>query len=259
MQREKINVTIWNEYRHERSDPAITRIYPDGIHGTLSTLLSAEPDMFVRTATLDMPSHGLNDEVLADTDVLLWWGHLAHGEVSDTVVEKVRQRVLDGMGLIVLHSGHGSRIFERLLGTRTGRLKWREAGERERLWVVNPGHPIAAGVPECIEIAQEEMYGEHFEIPAPDALVFISWFQGGEVFRSGACWRRGKGRIFYFRPGHEAYPTYHHPDVCLVIRNAVRWAAPGDSACVAYGKVEPRESLTPCLQDAGMVMTPGRP
>lgn len=245
MQNERIRVTVWNEHRHERSDPAIAGIYPDGIHGALSSLLSVEPDMIVRTATLDMPSHGLDDTVLAATDVLLWWGHLAHGEVSDAVVEAVRRRVLDGMGLIVLHSGHGARVFERLLGTMPGRLKWREAGERERLWVVEPGHPIADGLPECIEIEREEMYGEHFDIPAPDELVFISWFQGGEVFRSGACWRRGKGRIFYFRPGHEAYPTYHHPHVRQVIRNAVRWAASGGSGSVAYGNVAPREVLAP--------------
>jgi trehalose utilization protein len=179
----------------------------------------------VRTATLDEPEHGLTEEVLAETDVLLWWGHMAHKEVSDEVVERVQKRVLEGMGLIVLHSAHVSKIFVKLMGTGC-MLRWREAGERERLWVVAPGHPIAEGIGDYFEIPHEEMYGEFFDIPAPDALVFVSWFQGGEVFRSGCCFERGQGRIFYFRPGHETHPTYHQPEVQRVISNAVRWAAP---------------------------------
>ena len=164
----------------------------------------------VETATLDMPEHGLTEERLAKTDVLLWWGHMAHGKVDDAIVERVQKRVWEGMGLIVLHSGHFSKIFKRLLGTPCS-LKWREAGEIERLWVINRNHPIAAGLPEYIEIEHEEMYGEPFPIPEPLETVFISCFEGGEVFRSGVTFQRGAGRIFYFRPGHEAYPTYHNP------------------------------------------------
>jgi len=219
-----IRVTVWNEYRHERKSPEVAKIYPEGIHGTLAKVLG-EKGYTVRTATLDEPEHGLTDEVLNNTDVLLWWGHMAHGEVRDDIVEKVHKRVLDGMGLVVLHSGHFSKIFKKLLGTDCD-LKWRETNDKERMWVVAPNHPITEGIGEYIEIEHEEMYGEPFGIPEPDTLVFVSWFTGGEVFRSGCCYTRGQGRIFYFRPGHETLPTYHHPEVQLVISNAVRWANP---------------------------------
>jgi trehalose utilization protein len=216
-------VTVWAEFRQERNDPAVRMVYPDGIHVVIAEGLR-EAGAEVRIASLDEPDQGLAEDTLADTDVLTWWGHVAHGEVDDAVVERVHRRVLAGMGLIVLHSGHHSRIFKRLMGT-TCDLNWREAGERERLWVVDPAHPIADGLGEGFEIEAEEMYGEHFDVPAPDRLVLISSFEGGEVFRSGCCYERGRGRIFYFRPGHETHPTYHHPGVRRVIANAVRWAA----------------------------------
>jgi trehalose utilization protein len=230
----EIRVTVWNEYRHERNDQHVASIYPEGIHTTIATALEKSGLKKVRTATLDEPEHGLSQEVLAATDVLIWWGHQAHGEVNDEIVTRVQQRVLDGMGLIVLHSGHFSKIFKRLMGTSCD-LKWRESGDRERLWVVAPGHPIVEGLGEYIEIDEEEMYGEHFDIPAPDTLVFISWFTGGEVFRSGCCYTRGAGKIFYFRPGHETLPTYHHPEVQHVIANAVNWAAPTPTVQRIFG------------------------
>lgn len=220
-----IRVTIWNEFVHERQNPAVAAIYPTGIHGALSEALGVNADFIIRTATLDEAEQGVSHAVLDETDVLLWWGHAAHDAVLDETVTRVQQRVLAGMGLIVLHSGHWSKVFKRLMGT-TCALCWREAGERERVWVVNPGHPIAAGLGDCIEIEQSEMYGEPFGIPTPDELIFVSWFQGGEVFRSGATWTRGSGRIFYFSPGHEVYPIYHHPDVQRVIANGIRWAQP---------------------------------
>lgn len=227
-------VTIWNEYIHEKENEAIARIYPQGMHAAIAAFLE-QNGLPVRTATLEEPEHGLSEEVLHETDVLLWWGHLAHERVGDEIVERVYQRVVrDGMGLIALHSAHFSRIFIRLMGT-TCNLKWREAGEKERIWTVSPGHPITRGLPECIEIEQAEMYGEHFDIPAPDQLVFISSFAGGEVFRSGCCFYRGRGKIFYFRPGHESYPIYHHPHVQQVIANAVHWAAPSDGPPSAFG------------------------
>lgn len=226
-------VTIWNEYRHERENPAIAQLYPRGIHGAIAAHLQGQ-GFTVATATLDEAEHGLTVERLAETDVLIWWGHKAHDEVQDAIVERVRQRVLTGMGLLVLHSGHFSKIFIRLMGTSCN-LTWREAGEKERIWVVDPGHPIAAGLGPYFEIPAAEMYGEHFDIPAPDDLVFVSWFQGGEVFRSGCCYRRGRGRIFYFRPGHETYPIYHQSEVLAVISNAVRWAAPDSGPMPEYG------------------------
>jgi trehalose utilization protein len=218
-------VTVWNEFRHELdTNHAASRIYPQGIHAPIAESLR-EKGLAVKTATLDEESHGLTDDVLENTDVLIWWGHMAHKEVADEIVTKVQQRVLDGMGLITLHSAHDSKIFKRLMGTSCT-LKWREADERERIWVVEPGHPIARGIGEFIQLEEEEMYGERFDIPAPDTLVFVSWFEGGDVFRSGCCWTRGRGRIFYFRPGHESYPTFKLPQIQQVIYNAVIWAAP---------------------------------
>jgi len=184
-----------------------------------------DEQLTIRTATLDEPEHGLSQEVLESTDVLIWWGHMAHEEVQDEVVSRVQQRVLNGMGLLVLHSGHFSKIFRRLMGTSCA-LKWREQNDHERLWVVAPGHPIVQGIGEYIELEREEMYGEFFDIPQPETLVLVSWFSGGEVFRSGCCYTRGQGRIFYFRPGHETFPTYHHPQIQRILANAVRWAAP---------------------------------
>ena len=216
-------VTVWGEHHQERFDEPVRAVYPDGIHTVIAEGLR-EAGFDVGAATLDEPEHGLTDDVLAATDVLTWWGHVAHGEVDDVIVDRVQRRVLDGMGLIVLHSGHHSKIFKRLMGTSCD-LNWREAGERERLWVVDPAHPIAEGLGEGFTLDAEEMYGEHFDVPAPESLVFISWFDGGEVFRSGCCYERGRGRVFYFRPGHETHPTYHQPAVRRVIANAVRWAA----------------------------------
>jgi len=237
-----LRVTVWNEFRQERSDEAVRAIYPDGIHAAIAAGLRDEAGFEVRTATLDEPDQGLSAAVLAQTDVLTWWGHVAHDEVSDEVLDRVHARVLDGMGLIVLHSGHFSRIFRRLMGTTCG-LKWREAGERERIWVVDPGHPIAAGLGESFVLDHEEMYGEHFDIPAPDRLVLVSWFQGGEVFRSGCCYQRGRGRIFYFRPGHETYPTYFDPTVRRVIANAALWAGEPSGTAPTFGNRQPLEPL----------------
>ncbi|MDO8541716.1 MAG: ThuA domain-containing protein [Opitutaceae bacterium] len=221
-----LRVTVWGENVHEQTDAAVRSVYPNGMHHAIAVgireyLVGAA----VETVTFQEPDHGLTEARLAQTDVLTWWGHRAHEQVADIVVDRVHRRVLEGMGLIVLHSGHFSKIFKRLMGT-TCSLNWRVAGERERLWVCNPGHPIARGIDRCFELPHEEMYGEPFAVPAPEEHVFISWFEGGEVFRSGCCWRRGNGRIFYFRPGHETYPTYLDRNVRRVIANAVDWARP---------------------------------
>ncbi|MBD3392889.1 MAG: trehalose utilization protein ThuA [Chitinivibrionales bacterium] len=218
-----VRVTVWNEFRHERENKEVARIYPDGMHVAIARYLEAVDGFTTRTATLDQPEHGLTKQVLAQTDTLVWWGHIAHDSVSDAVAERVQQAVLAGMGLIVLHSGHGSKPFKRLLGTNCS-LRWREANERERLWNLAPGHEITRGIGDYIELPAAEMYGERFDIPEPDKLIFLSWFQGGEVFRSGCVWERGNGRIFYFKPGHETYPVFAHQDVLRVIANAARWA-----------------------------------
>ena len=222
-----IRVLVWNENWHETTQTHVAELYPDGIHGTIAAGLTEllGDQVQVRTATLDEPEHGLTEEALADTEVLLWWGHVRHGDVADAVVERVHQHVLGGLGLIVLHSGHYSKIFRALMGTTCG-LSWRNEGEREIVWTIDPTHPIAVGIEQPFVIEAQEMYGEHFDVPPPEELVFASWFAGGEVFRSGMTFRRGRGKVFYFSPGDQEYPVYHHTQVRQVLANAVRWARP---------------------------------
>ena len=219
-----IRVTIYNEYVHEREDEAIREVYPEGIHMTLKQQLEDE-EITVRTVTLDDLPDGLSDEVLAETDVLIWWGHIRHREVPDEVAQRVQQAVLKGMGAIFLHSAHHSKPFRLLMGTSCN-LTWREDGDSELVWVINPAHPIAQGIGRFIKLEHEEAYGEPFTVPEPDELVFIGTYDGGEVFRSGCCYRKENGRVFYFQPGHETYRTYHHPDVIRVLKNAIHWANP---------------------------------
>ena len=220
-----IKVTIWNEFIHENTQEAAKKMYPGGLHLAIGKGIACD-DFAIKYATLEQDeNHGLSEEVLADTDVLLWWGHCAQDKVKDEVVDRVMNNVWNGMGLVCLHSAHMSKVFRRLNGT-SGKLIWREANERERIWCANPGHPIAQGLPESFVLDYEEMYGEPFMV-APDAQpVFISWFEGGNVFRSGVTLQRGNGRIFYFRPGHETFPTYYNQNVLKVISNGVRWCAP---------------------------------
>lgn len=238
-----IRVTVWNEFIHELNNDLVRQVYPNGIHKVLAEALQEHlgKDAIVNTAYLGQPEHGLTEEVLANTDVLTWWGHIAHDQVRDEIVDRVQKCVLEGMGLIVLHSGHASKIFRRLMGTGC-MLRWREAGEKERLWIVDPSHTIVSGIEnEFVELPETEMYGEFFDIPKPDELVFISWFSGGEVFRSGCTFRRGNGKIFYFRPGHETHPIYFDPLVRRILANAVRWAIPSEQTY----RGDPRHIATP--------------
>lgn len=252
-----IRVLVWGENVHERENPIVRQIYPAGMHQCIAEGLREDASFVVRTATLHDPEHGLTGNVLNETDVLVWWGHAAHGEVANHVVERVIGRVWEGMGFIALHSSHYSRPFMRLMGTSCSVI-WREAGEKERLWVCNPAHPIVQGVDRYFEIENTEMYGEPFGIPTPEEMIFISWFEGGEVFRSGCTWKRGNGKIFYFRPGHEAYPIYYNPTVRLVLRNAARWAAPDEQrwidSCPQISVEEAPERITqkgPRIHKAG--------
>jgi len=223
----KINVAIYNEFYHEQVDENVGKIYPDGIHGAIADAVKNEPDVGdVVTATLYDHISVLTNECLDNTDVLFWWGHLKHGEVDDEVVRYVCKRVNEGMGLIVLHSGHASKVFRNLMGTQTGSLRWRESDDKCIVWVVSKGHPIVEGLGECIIVPAEETYGEQFGIPEPDELIFINWFEGGEVFRSGCTFKRGAGKIFYFQNGHESYPTYYQEEIKTVLKNAMRWACP---------------------------------
>lgn len=233
-----LRVTLWNEFIHERENAAVRRIYPLGIHRVVEAALQRQlgDAVKVHTATLEEDDHGLTEGVLAETDVLTWWGHAAHDRVRDEIVERVRDRVWQGMGLLVMHSGHNSKIFKKLMGTSC-MLRWREAAEKERVWLVDPSHPIAQGfTEEFFELPHTEMYGEFFDIPPPDELVFISWFEGGEVFRSGCTFRRGKGKIFYFSPGHETFPIYHDLNVQRVLANAVKWLQPAGGRYYGNGR-----------------------
>ena len=233
-----MKITVWNEFVHERESEDIKAIYPDGIHAVIAKFLT-EAGHDVTTATLDMPECGLTDEVLDNTDVLFWWGHVRHGDVPDEIVAKVYERVINGMGLVVLHSGHASKIFHKLCGTTTVNLKWRESNDKEILWAIDQGHPILEGLGEKIIIEHEETYGEHFQIPQPDELVLISWFSGGEVFRSGCVFKRGRGKIFYFRPGHESVPTYYIPEVQKILTNAANYVKGTKYADYDYGWAAP--------------------
>lgn len=232
-------VTVWNEFRHEKHNAKVAELYPHGMHETIAAHLRKGGRLEVATATLDEPEHGLSDDRLGRTDVLIWWGHIAHDAISDAIVQRVHGRVLAGMGLIALHSAHYSKIFRKLMGT-TCNLKWRESNDREILWVTRAGHPIVQGIDDHFILPGEEMYGEFFDVPEPQETVLISSFSGGEVFRSGCTWTRGAGRVFYFRPGHETYPTYHDRNVLRVIENAVAWAAPaGPIVSAPYGHRKP--------------------
>ncbi len=234
-----INVTVWNENVHDKNEK-IRAIYPDGLHGAVKAALDGDGAgrFITRTALLDQPEQGLPDDVLNNTDVLFWWGHVAHEKVENELVERVWKRVVaEGMGLVLLHSAHYSKIFKRVMGTIC-RTKWRESGDRERIWVIEPGHPIASGLPEYFELPAEETYGERFDIPAPDELVFISWFSGGEVLRSGNCFYRGCGKVFYFQPGHETFPTFHDRNIQKVLCNAAAWAAPVKGPKPTFGKFD---------------------
>ena len=238
-----IRVTVWNEFRHEREDPEVKKVYPEGIHAVIASHLNSQAGLEARTATLDEPQHGLTDEVLESTDVLLWWSHLAVDDVSDAVVDKVCQRVHSGMGFLPLHSAHISKPFLRLMGTSCLQ-RWRESGEKERIWNIEPSHPIAEGIGDYFELPKTEMYGERFDIPTPETLIFISWFQSGEVFRSGCTWQRGHGRIFFLRPGHETFPIYYDINIRRILTNAVRWTAPRIVSTPASRNVEPLERLS---------------
>lgn len=233
---EKIRVTVWHEYVLEKERADIASIYPKGIHEALGDIFREEERFQVTTVTLDMPEQGLDEKLLQQTDVLVWFGHMAHDKVSDELAERIKKRVWDGMGLILLHSSAQSKIFDRVLGC-TREVRWREVGEKERIWVIHRSHPIVKGLPVCFDIPHSEMYGEPFEIPVPDELVFISWYEGGDVLRSGCCYQRGTGKIFYFAPGHEEYPIFYQKEVRTVLKNAIDWARPQWKVEVAFGNV----------------------
>lgn len=218
-----VKVTIYNEFFHEKEEQKVADIYPEGIHMALKKGLEGD-EIQIRCVTLDTVSE-ITKELLDDTDVLIWWGHMCHHLVPDETANIVKDAVLRGMGAIFLHSGHHSKPFKLLMGTSCN-LTWREDGDRELLWVVNPAHPIAQGIGRFVNIEHEESYGEPFGIPEPQQTVFIGGFEGGEVMRAGCCWRKENGKVFYFQPGHETYPIYYNEEILKIIKNAIHWAKP---------------------------------
>ena len=221
----KIRVTIWNEFTHEKHSDEVRAIYPDGLHATIKKYLEPNSDFEIRLAALDDPDQGLPDEVLNNTDVLRWWGHMRHHEVDDALVARICDRVRrNGMGFIALHSAHASKPFGALVGT-TGSLSWGD-NVNEIMWTLLPQHPIAKGLPPYIHLDSEELYSEPFCVGNPDEIVFGSWFETGNILRSGCCFYRGLGKIFYFQPGHESCRSFHNENVIKIISNAIYWAAP---------------------------------
>ena len=231
-----INVTVWNEYVGEKYRENVSEVYPDGIHKAISDFLSKEEDIHVKTVTLSSEEQGLSEEILKNTDVLIWWGHEAHDKVTEENAERVKQHVLNGMGFIPLHSAHYCKPLQKLLGTSMC-LRWKH-GEKEKLICIDPSHPIAKGITEPVILEKEEMYGEYFDIPKPDDVVFLGWFSNEEVFRSGCTFLRGWGKIFYFQPGHEEYPIYYNSQIQKIIINAVRWANPVNRRDVSYDNTQ---------------------
>ncbi len=240
-----IQVLVWDE----NPSHAPRDIYPRSIRGAVADGLCefGRDEVVVRTAHQDEPEQGLSAAALAQTDVLVWWGHMRHSELNDAVIGRVAERVLHrGMGFVALHSAHYSKPFRTILDC-TGHLKggWSEADQPEEVRVCAPQHPIAHGVHD-FTLASEEMYGGPFDVPPPAVVVLQSYFPAtNRFFPSGIAWSvgagidpnfesgpgrgigqgEGVGRVFYFRPGHESVPTYFHTDVRRVLLNAVRWTA----------------------------------
>lgn len=215
---ESTTVLLWSEWTEPKS------VYPDGIHGAIAHFLAAQ-GFSTTLATFEEAGQGLPDRVLEAAGVLFWFGHKKHKRVEDATVDRVVRHVTErGMGFIPLHSSHASKPMQALMGTGCLFPSWNEDNGPERIEVRLPDHPIARGVSD-FTLPQTEMYGEPFDVPEPEAVVFHSTWETGETFRSGCCWTRGQGRIFYFRPGHETYPIFFNPIVQTILTNAVVWAA----------------------------------
>ena len=243
-----VRVLVWDE--NPGNAPA--DVYPNGIRGAIAEGLN-RPDkrapILAATAHLDEADQGCSEVALQAADVLIWWGHARHGQVTEETARRIYTQVHErGMGLILLHSAHYSKPLQWTLAA-SGHLKggWRVTSppDREEITVCAPRHPIAEGVRD-FTLESEEMYGAPFEVPAPQCVVFQSHFPlGKEYFPCGICWTVGRGktegftsgpgggvgegqgvgRVFYFRPGHETYPTYYNTTVRKILRNAVLWAA----------------------------------
>jgi trehalose utilization protein len=202
-------------------------VYPEGINGAIAKYLRTLPNLEVRAASINDPEQGIAKSALDSTDVLIWWAHRTHKEIDDgRALEAVRQIRERGLGFIAIHSAHYAKIFKMILDSACDLGGWRVGGKPESLKCVAPTHPIAQGVGD-FTIPHTEMYNEPFKVPPPEATIFLSTWEGGEEFRSCNTWTAGRGRVVYFRPGHETYPIYFQEKPLRVIANAVLWCAHG--------------------------------
>lgn len=257
----KIKVTVWSEGLPEREVHAV-KSYPNDINNAIAAFLRNDPDLEITVRDISMDECGLSQEIIDNTDVLVYWSHLYNNKVPDEVANRIVSAVLQrGMGFMPLHSGLFCKAGSMLLGKCGAGGKYRECGERARVWVINRAHPITAGLEDdWFDIEYDEMYGEPFGVPTPDELIFITWFQGGEVLRSGMTWNRGAGKVFYFQPGHEEWPIYtENKYVQKVITNAVKWLKPaGGPPPVGRGEVDALEPLPDAPFQERLARTKGK-
>lgn len=279
-EKSSIRVVVWDEQQ-----PAQKQAYDGRFLGEhIAAYLQKSPEFSVKSVKLDDPEQGLPNELLEQTDVLIWWGHIRNRDVRPELGKRIVERVKAGkLALITLHSAHWSQPFIQAMYERstsdalaalpeaqrkTAKIEYtypagyvvpkqeapltpsskvetnadgsitlpiklplcvfsayRADGKPGHVHTLLPQHPIAAGIPENFDIPQTEMYDEPFHVPAPDAVVFEERWDKGEHFRSGCVWNVGKGKVFYFRPGHETYPVYKQDVPLKILENAARWLA----------------------------------
>ena len=217
--RPPIRVRIWCEGTAPKS------VYPRDIDGALGDFLGKRKDLVVSRARLDDADVGLSDGALDATDALIWWGRLRHADLPDSRARAIAARVRAGkLGFIALHASCLSKPFVELMGGPCELGGFREDGRPERVEIKDRDHPIARGVAP-FTIPRTSMFAEPFKVPKPDSIVMMSTFDRGETFRSGMTWTVQKGRVAYFRPGHDGFPVFFHPSVRQVIANSVAWSS----------------------------------
>lgn len=225
-------VVVWSEGTAS-VDRGSREVYPNDINSAIADglkPLEAEGWKIVK-AGLGDPDQGISDELLNRTDVLVWWGHKKHGEVSNDLVAKIDARVREGrMGFISTHSSHFAKPYRKLMGTPCSWREYKTDGTSVEIIVKDPSHPICKGV-KNFKLPKIERYGEPFAVPTPESVpldgIYTKPDGSTEPGRMGLCWTVGKGRVFYFTPGHETYDDYFRPEVRQILLNAVVWAAPG--------------------------------
>ncbi|MEZ5042821.1 MAG: alpha/beta hydrolase fold domain-containing protein [Saprospiraceae bacterium] len=275
----KIKVVVWDERQKKQQ-----KAYPDFMGNHIADYLKKNDLLRVYSVGLDDPEQGLSDEVLENCEVMIWWGHVRHPEISVATSKKLIERVKAGtLEMIFLHSAHWANPFVEAMNEVTrqrveakyatleaqvtiefvtppdslrfrvpklgemvkpaiyerkfpdGQLKvkvdmptcifpfYRADGKPSTVITLQPKHPIAKGIPSQFTIPATEMYDEPFHVPDPDEVIFEERWETGEWFRSGSLWNVGKGKVFYFRPGHETYKVYYEVMPLKIIENTVLW------------------------------------